>query len=176
MSATYVTKCKGCGCPLHSSTTTGVCSEFCAREVAEVEADPTTHALATARYLGADAALTEVATIIMSEGDANGTLTGDSQGDRFMTLTDWARISVGEWEDACGETMFPRYPINPDFPDEGTDISREHVSAWEEGWDLVWEIALRGHAHRTLGNVGEALALEGECEAYVASLRAAAGL
>jgi hypothetical protein len=32
-SPSQIVKCKGCGCPLHVSTTTGVCSDYCAADV-----------------------------------------------------------------------------------------------------------------------------------------------
>lgn len=154
---TFITKCKGCGCPLHSSTTTGVCSETCAREVAH---------LARARYLGADAALTSVVDhYTMSAYEARAYLSPEAD-DR---LSPYPPPELVEWEEACDETL--RYQVNPDAPDEGTDIPVAVATAWEEGRDEVWSDALQATALRVLGDTQTALELERDIGNRVDALR-----
>lgn len=151
---TFVTECKGCGCPLHSSTTTGVCSETCAREVAH---------LARARYLGADAALTSsIDHYMMSAHEARAYLSPDASDDGFPPP------ELVEWQIDCGESFASMLGVDA--------LTAEHTNAWHEGVNMVWEVALQATALRVLGDVVRAMEHEAANEVTVASLRTAAGL
>jgi len=125
----------------------------------------------TARYFGADAALSAATWIEgMSEADARSilddidpavldrypepNLSGEFAGDE----TPWslARDVVG-------------WPEQPD-----AEMVDAIATAWEEGRDRVWSDALQAHALRTLGRIADAQRVESELERQTAELRKAA--
>lgn len=148
--ATFVTKCQGCGCPLHSSTTTGVCSETCAREASH---------LAQARYLGADAALSTNTWIEMSEPDARS----------ILSDVDPEVMDRYEGPNLSGEMAGESIPeIFCDFDDPHDPQLHD---AWEEGRDEVWSDALQATALRVTGDIQTALELERDIGNRVDALR-----
>lgn len=121
--------------------------------------------IAHARYLGADAALAAASWLTMSEADATSILDGD--GDPGV-LDRYPEPTLGDWEEGCNETLGMQL-----------DCSRwsdAYATAWEQGRDGCWSDAVEAFAYRVVGNIPMALAIEASNEAYVASLRTAAGL
>lgn len=143
--------------------------------------------LAHARYLGADAALAAASWLTMSEADAISILDGDGDPevlDRYPKPNlsgEWADVAtpdavaseVGECPDDCDGIHVSSGPSAHHFSPEQVD---EIATAWEEGRDGCWSDAVEAFAYRVVGNIPMALAIEASNEAYVASLRTAAGL
>lgn len=154
---THITKCSGCGCPLHSSTTTGVCSETCAREASH---------LAHARYLGADAALSTNTWIEMSESDARSILSDVDP--EVMDRYPEPNLS-GEWADDPTPSTLAYEILGT--RDVDPDVENALSDAWEEGRDEVWSDALQATALRVLGDLQAACELERDIENRVDALR-----
>ena len=133
------------------------------------DAIPTNTQLNRARYHGADAALTYACSpgTAMSDDRARSTIAGD---------LDWATPPNLSGQRPCDQTRIGLAddvlgidPANP-IPEDVLDALAD---AWEQGRDLVWADALRAIAHRTLGNITTALAIERANERIADRLREA---
>lgn len=150
-----------------------------AERVEEIAAfvDHDTH-LAHARYLGADAALTNVVDHhTMSESDARSILSDVDP----EVMDRYAEPNLsGEWADDPTPRTLVREIVGAHSDDGDSclfdDLEQAIADAWEEGRDAVWSDALQATALRVLGDIARALEVEAAYEATVASLRAAAGL
>lgn len=130
--------------------------------------------LAQARYLGADAALSSNTWIKMGESDARSILSDiDAEVmDRFAE----PNLS-GQWEDDLSyNTLILEVTGAGELREVSSDDQDAIATAWEEGRDEVWSDALQATALRVLGDVERACEVEKATEAYVSSLRTAAGL
>lgn len=166
-STTQMTTCGRCGYTWDDSISTAITpvpAGRCPLEITGECIDRDAH-LAHARYLGADAALAAASGLTMSEADATSILDGDGDGG---VLDRYPEPALSPWEEACSQTLASMLDV--------LVATEAHAAAWEQGRDGCWSDAVEAFAYRLLGNIPMALAIEASNEAYVASLRTAAGL
>jgi hypothetical protein len=131
--------------------------------------DPHGH-LATARYLGADAALAaaETATFGMTAYQARALLSPAADDDESPYVE--PNLS-GEWADDLTPAILYREVTGVTTALATPDEVDAVAEAWEEGRDAVWGDALQAHALRLLGDIQTALELERDLENRVDALR-----
>lgn len=137
------------------------------RELAAVEPGH----VVEARYLGHDAALAAASWLELSESDAASIL--DDVDPAVLDRYPGPDLS-GQSADGPTPDSLTLEITGLSWQHERDEIATEIADAWEAAVADAWGDALQAHALRTLGRVGEALAVERALEARADALRAAA--
>jgi hypothetical protein len=120
--------------------------------------------LSSARYLGAEAALTDAATHRFSNAEAQAVIRGHYEiipASRQSESIPASRITDRETVAALGHTL--------------PTVEAAIADAWGQGWDSVWELALRATALRAVGDDTAAQNIDNRNNTRLQALEHAAG-